>query len=83
MEGVGARETRETFRVERGEKALDHMERELAGRAWLAAEHMTIADIALFAYTRNAHNGGFEMSGRPNLRAWIGRCAAALKVGQS
>ena len=78
-----SRETREPFRVERGEKALDHMEGELAGRAWLAADAMTIADIALFAYTRNAHKGGFDMSGRPNVRGWIGRCATALEGHQS
>ena len=78
-----SKETRETFRVERGEKALDHMESHLGNREWLAAGHLTIADIALFAYTRNAHKGGFEMGHRPKLRAWIGRCASALGLPQS
>jgi glutathione S-transferase len=75
-----SKETREAFRVERGEKALDHMESQLANQTWLAADHMTIADIALFAYTRNAHKGGFEMSHRPNLRAWIRRVSKLLKL---
>jgi glutathione S-transferase len=36
------------------------------------------ADIALLAYTCLAHEGGFDLSGRPNLRAWIARCESAL-----
>jgi glutathione S-transferase len=39
---------------------------------------MTIADIALLAYTRLAHEGGFDLSSRPNVRAWIARCEDAL-----
>jgi glutathione S-transferase len=70
---------REAWRVERGEAALDTMDhRLLAGRSWLVGEAMTIADIALLAYTRLAHEGGFDLSSRPNVRAWIGRCEAAL-----
>jgi glutathione S-transferase len=74
------KETREPWRVERGETALDHMEQQLSGRDWLAEDQMTIADIALFAYTRNAHKGGFDMSARPQLQAWIVRCDAALRL---
>ena len=70
---------REAWRVERGEAALDVMDRRLlAGRSWLVGETMTIADIALLAYTRLAHEGGFDLSSRPNVRAWIGRCEDAL-----
>jgi glutathione S-transferase len=70
---------REAWRVERGEAALDTMDRRmLAGRSWLVGEALTIADIALLAYTRLAHEGGFDLSSRPNVRAWIGRCEAAL-----
>ncbi len=70
---------REAWRVERGEAALDVMDRRLlAGRSWLVGETMTITDIALLAYTRLAHEGGFDLSARPNLRAWIGRCEEAL-----
>ena len=53
---------REAWRVERGEAALDLMDRSLAGRSWLAGEAMTIADIALLAYTRLAHEGGFDLA---------------------
>jgi glutathione S-transferase len=70
---------REAWRVERGEAALDTMDRRLlAGRSWLVGETMTIADIALLAYTRLAHEGGFDLSSRPNVRAWIARCEDAL-----
>jgi glutathione S-transferase len=72
---------REGWRVERGEKALDLMEGQLAGGAkWLVGEAMTIADIALLAYTRLAHEGGFDLAQRPGVRAWIGRCEKALKL---
>ena len=72
------KESREAWRVERGEKALDLMERQLAGRSFLVGDSVSIADIALVAYTRVAHEGGFDLTGRPNLRAWIARCEAAV-----
>jgi glutathione S-transferase len=67
-----SKESRDPVRVERGEKALDYMERqlEMAGRE----ANFTIADIALLAYTRVAHEGGFDLSARPNLKNWISRC---------
>jgi glutathione S-transferase len=70
---------REAWRVERGEQALDFMEGQLSGgRKWLVGEAMTVADIALLAYTRLAPEGGFDLAPRPGLRAWIGRCESAL-----
>jgi glutathione S-transferase len=71
-------EAREAWRVERGEQALDLMERLLEGRDWLAGDGLTIADIALVAYTRLAHEGGFDLAPQPNLRVWIKRCEEAL-----
>jgi glutathione S-transferase len=73
---------REAWRVERGEAALDLMDRTmLAGRSWLAGDTMTIADIALLPYTRLAHEGGFDLASRSNVRAWIGRCEELLGLG--
>jgi glutathione S-transferase len=72
------KDARETWRVERGEAALDLMERVLAGQQWLAGETITIADIALLPYTRLAREGGFDLSPRGNVRAWIARCEKAL-----
>jgi glutathione S-transferase len=71
-------EAREPARVERGEAALDVMDKLLAGRDWLVGTTMTIADIALLAYTRLAHEGGFDLAPRAAVRAWITRCEGAL-----
>jgi glutathione S-transferase len=67
--------------VSRGEAALDHMEQRLAGQEWLANAVFSVADIALVAYTRLADQGGFDLSARPNLRAWIARVERELRLG--
>jgi len=59
-----------------GYAALDVMEAGLAGRDWLVAGRFTIADIALYAYTHVAHEGGFSLEAYPNIRAWIARIEA-------
>lgn len=69
---------REAWRVERGEQALDLMDQMLDGRDWFIGNRPSIADISLVAYTRLAHEGGFDLSARPRIRAWIGRCEEAL-----
>lgn len=58
-----------------GYRALDAMERHLAGRSFLVAERYTIADISLYAYTHVAHEGGFDLSRYPAIRAWLTRVA--------
>ncbi|MBI1383475.1 MAG: glutathione S-transferase family protein [Rhizobiales bacterium] len=70
----------EPWRMERGNRALDQMEKELTGREWFAAGRLTIADIALLTYTRVAQEGGFDLAGRPAVRQWIARCESALGV---
>lgn len=72
---------REGWRVERGEGALDLMDRSLAGRDWLVGSRISVADIALLAYTRLAHEGGFNLTSRPAVRAWIERAEDALGIG--
>lgn len=74
------RNEREAWRVERGEKALDFMESQIADDGFLVGKGVTVADIALLAYTRVAHEGGFDLATRPRLRKWIGRCETALKL---
>ena len=59
-----------------GYRALDAMERHLAGRDWLVGAGMTIADFSLYAYTHVADEGGFDLAGYPAIRAWLGRVAA-------
>ena len=50
---------------ERGEAALRVMERQLATRAFFVGERYSIADIALYAYTHVAHEGGFDLAALP------------------
>lgn len=67
--------------MERGDAALDRLEGALTGRDWIVGEGMTLADIALVAYTRMAGDGGFDLSTRTATRAWIRRVEAALALG--
>ncbi|TNE60984.1 MAG: glutathione S-transferase family protein [Alphaproteobacteria bacterium] len=71
----------EPWRVERGNAALDLMERELEGRDWLVkGARFSLADIALLAYTQFAHEGGFSLDTRPNVAAWVKRCHTRLGI---
>jgi glutathione S-transferase len=72
------KETRDPQRVERGERALDLMEGLIADREWFVGHTMTVADISRLAYTRVAHEGGFDLTSRPAVQAWVGRCEQAL-----
>jgi glutathione S-transferase len=58
--------------VKRGYAALDHMERQLVGARFLVGDIFSLADVALLAYTRIAHEGGFELDRYGSLRRWIG-----------
>jgi glutathione S-transferase len=73
-----SKEARQPERVKGGEAALDLMEHTLAGRDWFVGRTATIADIALVAYTRLSHEGGFDLSQRPRIRGWIARCESTL-----
>ena len=66
--------------MERGRAALDRMEAALADRDWLAGGGPTLADLALVAYTRVAHEGGFDLNPHPAIRRWIGRVEAAFGI---
>ena len=58
---------------ERGAQALAVMERHLAQRQFFVADAYSIADIALFAYTHAAGDGGFELQQYPAILAWLSR----------
>ncbi|MEO5807358.1 glutathione S-transferase family protein [Devosia sp.] len=64
--------------VARANKALDRLEQALTGQNFLVGTSLTIADIALLAYTRQAPQGGFDLSGRPALLRWIAVCEHEL-----
>jgi glutathione S-transferase len=61
--------------TENGYQALRVMEQHLATREFFAADHYTIADIALYAYTHMAHESVFDLTGFPAIRAWLKRVA--------
>jgi glutathione S-transferase len=70
-------------KVKRGDHALDFMEKRLAGRYFFIGDDLTIADIALFAYTRLAHEGGFDLAPRAALTGWIKRCEEKLGLASN
>jgi glutathione S-transferase len=59
-----------------GYAALDVLEEGLNGRRYLCADHYSLADISLFAYTHVAHEGGFDLAPYPNVRAWCDRVSS-------
>ncbi len=61
---------------ERGHQALGVMQQHLAGEEFFAAGRYTIADIALYAYTHCAADGGFDLDRYPAVRAWLARVKA-------
>jgi len=63
-------------RMQGGYAALDAMEGHLAGRTFLVADLYSIADIALYAYTHVADEGGFDLEPYPAIRGWLGRVAS-------
>lgn len=59
-----------------GEAALKLMDEHLAGRTFFVGDRLTLADIALYAYTHVAEEGGFDLSAYPHLGAWLARVKA-------
>ena len=60
---------------ELGEAALALMDEHLAGRDWFVGDRLSLADIALYAYTHVAGDGGFRLADYPQVTAWIRRIA--------
>jgi len=67
--------------VERGKAALRRIDEAIADRAFLLGDALSLADIALVAYTRVADEGGFALGDYPNVQAWVKRVEAALAIG--
>jgi glutathione S-transferase len=70
-------------KVKRGYAALERMERHLAQTRFLVGEGPTLADIALLAYTRVAHEGNFDLGAYASLRRWISDAEKALRLPQT
>jgi glutathione S-transferase len=65
-----------TEKIAKAHEALAVLERGLEGREFLVADRFTLADIALYAYTHVAPEGGISLEGYPKIRAWMARVAA-------
>jgi glutathione S-transferase len=62
--------------LERGNQALSVMEQHLRRAPFFPGNRYTIADIALYAYTHCAGDGGFELSDFPAVKTWVDRVRA-------
>ncbi len=62
--------------LEQGAKAFDVMEQHLAAQPFFTGEAYGIADIALYAYTHCAGDGGFDLGLWPHIGAWLARVEA-------
>jgi len=67
--------------LEKGGKALDVMEDALSRDAFFSGDGFGVADIALFAYTHCAADGGFDLSRWPRIVAWLERVRAQPGFG--
>ena len=66
--------------VERGKAALQRLEDGLEETDFLVADQVSLADVSLVAYTRVAHEGGFDLAEFPRVVVWIARVEAALGI---
>jgi glutathione S-transferase len=64
--------------LSKGRRALDVMEQRLTNRAYFVADRLSLADIALVAYTRYADEAGFDLKEWPAVAAWVNRVVAEL-----
>ncbi|WP_333806336.1 glutathione S-transferase family protein [Phenylobacterium sp.] len=64
--------------LRRAEGALDHLEGALTAQDWLVGSTFSLADMALFPYTRFAPEAGFVLDKWPAVAAWVARCETVL-----
>ena len=62
--------------IARAHSVLKLIEAELAGRPFIAADHVTIADVALYSYIAAAPEGNVDIGGYANVGAWLKRIEA-------
>lgn len=66
--------------IARGEAALARLEAALGESRFLVGDDLTLADISLVAYTRVAHEGGFDLADFPAVKAWVARVEGELLI---
>jgi glutathione S-transferase len=76
LPGDSPRRAELAMRLEQGRAALAVIDAHLATRCYFATEGYTIADIALYAYTHVADEGGLDLEPYPQVRSWLARVAA-------
>ena len=59
--------------IARAHAILTIIDAELTGREWIAADHPTIADVALYSYIFGAPEGNVDLSGYKGVTAWLKR----------
>jgi glutathione S-transferase len=64
------------YKQEQGYQALAVMDQHLEQHTFFVDKSYTIADMALYAYTHVAHEGGFEVHRFPNVQRWLAQIAA-------
>ncbi|EEE36595.1 glutathione S-transferase [Rhodobacteraceae bacterium KLH11] len=62
--------------VQKAHALFKIMDTHLAGRAWLATDQITIADVAAYSYIAHAPEGGVDLAPYDNIRAWLKRVEA-------
>jgi glutathione S-transferase len=66
--------------VDRGKAALRRLEDGLAASRFLVGDRLSLADVALVAYTRVAHEGGFDLADYPAVGRWVAHVEQALAI---
>ena len=67
----------------KGERVLGLMNDHLAKHRYFVGNKLSLADIALVAYTRWADQGGFDLSRTPHVQAWIARVEQDLGLARA
>ncbi|PCI64531.1 MAG: glutathione S-transferase [Kordiimonadales bacterium] len=69
---------RDPLLVKKGEKALGLMEVHLVKQGWFVGDVLSLADVALYAYTQFAPEAGFELDAYPAIGAWLERVSGRI-----
>ena len=69
--------------VTKSEAVLTLMDRHLAGRSYFVGRRLSLADVALVAYTRFAHEAGLDLGAWPQVKAWVRRVEGDLKIAHA
>lgn len=77
LKGVPRSEIDQTL-VSKGDAALDRMELQLSQQDYLLGDTLSLADVALVAYTQFTEEGGFSLETRPAVQAWLQRVKSRL-----